>query len=493
MMLAAGMVAGLLVVVPAVSGAAPDAAVNPLDPESGVLVGMYAKPKDGDWTEAGIKRRWNRLADAAGRDLDVGHYYYKINESFPTWRERWHRDNDRIPMVSWADVKVSSVTAGTYDAQIKARADDVKAFGSPILIRWFWEMDGDKNRGNAETPTKYIAAWRHIVDIFRDKNVNNAQFVWCPNADAFNRGIAEQWYPGDAWVDWLCADGYNWAPGKPGTQWRTLAEIFEEFHDWAVPHDKPIMIGETGVQERNPGEKAAWYRQAVRDLKTTLDEVDILLFYDSDTIYNWWVDTTTSSLSGWVDLVNDPYLNGGTVFADSFGRGLNGWDAAKGAGIDRRTGGDSGSPSLKLAGSKRASYVRERLSRGYDALCVTSQVNVKGVGESASLIQLMNDPSHSIGRLMIDAKRRLFVKSDVSGRTRRVGDGRLDRNEWHDITLCGERGAGGGWEVVVDGRHELSWDVRTGNRPLRAIRLGQGARRDYVARFDDVVVWVTDG
>jgi hypothetical protein len=492
MVLAAGMVAGLLVVVPAVSGAAPDAAVNPLDPESGVLVGMYSKPKDGDWTEAGIKRRWATLEKAAGRTLDVGHYYYKINESFPTWRERWHRDMGRIPVVSWASVSTSKIINGTYDAQIRARADDVKAFGSPILIRWFWEMDGARNASEAESPAKYIAAWRHIVGIFRDRNVDNAQFVWCPNADAFNRGTddAEAWYPGDAWVDWLCADGYNWAPGRPGDSWRSLAEIFENFHKWAVPHDKPIMIGETGAQERKAGEKAAWFRQAARDLKTTLREVDILLFFDSQpTVYNWYVDSTASSLAGWVDLVNDPYLSGGTVFADTFVRGVRQWDAAKGAAIDRSAGADSGAPSLKLAGSKKPAFVRETFRRGYASLCVIAQVKVKAVRETTTLFHFMNEPRHPIGRLMLNARGRLVVKSDLSGRTKQVPDVRLARDVWHEIAVCSEKGSSGSWEVVVNGRRELVWNIRNGGRSFRTIRLGQRVRRDYIARFDDIVVW----
>ena len=291
--------------------AANSAQGNPILPDSGALVGMFSRPKDGDWTQAGVKRRWNTLESAAGRTLDIGHYYYKINEAFPTWRETWHRDSGRVPMVSWASVSTSKIANGTYDAQIKARADDVKAFGTPILIRWFWEMDGHRNASEAESPAKYIAAWRHIVQIFRDRGASNAQFVWCPNADSFKDGDGPNWYPGDAWVDWLCADGYNWAPVKDGSRWRSLAEIFDAFHDWSVPHGKPMMIGETGAVERGAGEKGNWYRQAATDLKTSLKQIDAIVFFDSQpTVYDWYVDSTTSALAGWVDLVNDPWLQG---------------------------------------------------------------------------------------------------------------------------------------------------------------------------------------
>ena len=305
---AAGL--ALFLAISVLSPAAQSATVEDLLPDEGALVGLYVKPKDGDWTQNGIKRRWGQIEDHAGRTLDAGHYYYNMNESFPTWREEWHADQGRIPVVSWASVKTTSVTNGTYDSQINARAQSVKAFGDPILIRWFWEMDGNKHAAESGTPAQYIAAWRHIVGIFRDQGVTNAQFVWCPNADAFKQGDAAQWYPGDAWVDWLCADGYNWAPGKNGSKWRSLSEVFQAFHDWGESKGKPMMIGETGVQERNSGEKGDWYRGMVTDLKNKMPAINLVIMYDSDTAYPWWMDTSQSSINGFRDMAQDPYMNG---------------------------------------------------------------------------------------------------------------------------------------------------------------------------------------
>jgi hypothetical protein len=477
------MASVLVMAAPPASGA-PN---NPVDPEAGVLLGAYAKPKDGDWTQAGIKRRWNKIEEYAGRTLDVGHYYYKINESFPTWRERWHADNGRVPLVSWANVRTTAITNGTYDSQIIARAKDVKAFGKPILIRWFWEMDGDKNSSDAGTPAQYIAAWRHIVKIFRDRDVDNAQFVWCPNADAFNRGKAEQWYPGDAWVDWLCADGYNWAPGKRNTEWRSLAEIFRVFHDWAAPRNKPMMIGETGVQERHSGEKGQWYRNVVDDLKTELPEIDILLFYDSDTIYNWWVDTSQSAINGFRAMANDPYLNGGTVFSDTFDRGLRFWDHTKNAALDRSTPGtESGAPSLKLAGGAIA---RADIRPGLDAMCLTSTFKVNALDGNLTLVRFQNKATETIGRVFVNANRELWVRSDHTGRLKKVGF-KISRFQWYDMTVCVEKGGSGGWEIEIDGQTQLVWDTRNLGKKIRSFRLGHGPAGDSMVRFDDVTAWV---
>ena len=467
---------------------------NPIDPESGALLGIYPKPKDGDWTQNGIKRRWNQIESYAGRTLDVGHYYYKINQSFPTWREQWHVDKGRVPLVSWASVKTTSVTNGTYDTQINARAQDVKDFGEPILIRWFWEMDGNKHSSESGTPAQYIAAWRHIVGVFRDRGVTNAQFVWCPNADAFNRGQAEQWYPGDAWVDWLCADGYNWAPGKNGTEWRSLAEIFQEFHDWGVSKGKPMMIGETGVQERNSGEKGQWYRDAIDDLKHDLPGIDIMMLYDSDTIYNWWVDTSQSSINGFNALANDPYLNGGTVFADTFDQGVDNWAVAKNAKVDRSTSGtDSGAPVLKLAGDQSSgSYVRAKVAPGLDAMCIASHVKVSARNENLTIMRFQNDPGIVIGKVFLDGKTGdMWVKSEKSGKKKLVPFD-FRNGTWYELTVCAKRGRQGSWEVRVDGDTVLEWSTKNLKKRIRSFRLGNGAAGDFTMRFDDVTAWMAE-
>ena len=224
-------VALALAVVVVASAPAPAVSDIPL-PDDGALLGAFPQPKDGDWTIEGQKRRYDYLEDAMGRPFDIGHYFHKWDTSLPTWREEWHVEVGRIPMISWANfrgdgsgVYSSEIVAGDEDDLIRAQAQRLEEFGSPVLVRWFWEMDGTKKAEWAQDPETWIAAWRHIVSIFRDQGADNVEFVWCPNAWAFDTGEGPEWYPGDEWVDWLCADGYNWAPGEDGAEWVSLGPI----------------------------------------------------------------------------------------------------------------------------------------------------------------------------------------------------------------------------------------------------------------------------
>ena len=192
---------------------------------------------------------------------------------------------------------------------IKQRARATQALGQPVLLRWFWEMDGNKKSQFAGTPDQYVAAWRHIVTIFRAEGADNVRWVWCPNASAFNDGTAQTFYPGDDFVDWTCADGYNWAPGRPGDDYRSFQDIFAGFYGWARLQKKPIMVGEFGVQERNPGEKAEWILAARDAVKSDFPLMRAVVYFDSNKDYDWALTTSDSAVAAFRQMANDPWFN----------------------------------------------------------------------------------------------------------------------------------------------------------------------------------------
>jgi len=295
---------------PTAAAAAPVRPTGMYAPEQGVLFGAYAAPRTATWDKASQQAIVNQREADMGQRLDIAHWYYKWGTTFPTWREEWHRDNGRIPLVSWAGPKTTDVNAGRYDTYIRERADAVAAYGSPLFLRWFWEMDGKMNADRAVSPTEYKAAWNRIRRIFSERGATNAAFVWCPNDWAFDNGGAGAWYPGDSQVDWVCADGYNWAPGRAGDDWRDFGQIFRNFHSFGLAHDKPMMVAEFGVQERSPGEKAAWYGQIAWALEHELPGISAVVAFDINYEFDWRVDSSASSYRAYTTLANAPWITG---------------------------------------------------------------------------------------------------------------------------------------------------------------------------------------
>ena len=316
-LVAALVVAGTVtaVVVPAPGPAGADIAPSgPAAPAQGVLFGAHVKTGS---SEAAQKSGVEALEAKLGRKLAIDHYYRPWTTTFPTTREQWDFDNGRIPMISWAKTYADQIAYGLQDDLIRQRADAIAALGRPLLIRWFWEMDGDRNLQYSESPALYIAAWQHIVSIFRQEGATNVGWVWCPNASSFSDGSAQQYYPGDDWVDWTCADGYDWyrTAGDNDPSFKT---IFRSFYAWAVNVPKPMMVGEYGVLEAGPTDrKANWVNAARTALKTDDPAIDAVVYFnsygtDDNGIYrDWTMDTSDSSLNAFALMGADPYFNGG--------------------------------------------------------------------------------------------------------------------------------------------------------------------------------------
>lgn len=283
---------------PAVAAGRP---AGPLVPSSGFYVGAYTKHIDG-YGQTRAREAMNDLESRLGRRLHINHHFYAWADVFPSWREPWDLENDRIPMISWNGENTDAIARGDWDGMIAARAQAVAMLNTPVFIRWFWEMDGNKKQSFISSPASYQKAWRHIVDVFRAAGANNAVWVWCPNASAIADGDAMRYYPGAGYVDWVCGDGYNFAPNRPGDRWESFAEIYNGFYAQATKLGKPIMIGEFGVLERKPGEKEQWFRQA-HDWIQAHPAIAAVVYFNADSTtnnisYDWRVDTTPSAFEG---------------------------------------------------------------------------------------------------------------------------------------------------------------------------------------------------
>jgi hypothetical protein len=304
----------LVSLVPVVPGASPAAGAasrpsGPLVPSSGALFGAYVQPNR--WTVDSQKTAVNRLEGDMGRVLDISNHYYSWGAPFPGWRERWDISKGRLPMISWDGTYTWKIVNGSQDDLIKQRADAVKALGHKVFLRFFWEMDGSKKADQVGSPSDFIAAWRRIHGFFQRRGVNNAVWVWCPNAWGFETGEAPKYYPGDVVVDWICADGYNWAPGLSSAEWRSFRDIFSAFYDWGVGKgNKPMMVAETGAQEgKRRGRKGDWIYKARLSLKDTMPWISAFLYFDADASYDWRVRTSDSAYKAFLRMGRDSYFD----------------------------------------------------------------------------------------------------------------------------------------------------------------------------------------
>jgi Glycosyl hydrolase family 26 len=295
-------------------GTGPHYPARSLAPARGALFGAWVQPPNLSAVNA-EESAVASFEQTIGRKLAIDHLFtaWAAPMSAEEAVARWDQRHGTIPMISWAAARTDLIAAGRYDSLIRARARELKSLPGPVMLRWFPEMGLRSSRRYAVSPASYIAAWRHMHAIFAAVGATNVRWVWCPGIVAFVKGAAQAYYPGNSYVDWVGADGYNWAPEVAGLPWRSFMQIFEPFYRWALPTGKPMLIGEYGTVEGAPGAKAAWLRQADQEIKTEFPALRAVVYFNSNHMnfgmhFNWRVTSSGSALAAFKTFANDPYF-----------------------------------------------------------------------------------------------------------------------------------------------------------------------------------------
>jgi beta-mannanase len=163
--------------------------------------------------------------------------------------------NHSVPLITWQPYLCSTSTTpssidaqiwqGKYDSYIKTWAADLKTwlagpdrvYGTAddrrAYVRLAHEMNGNwypwAPGSGGETPADYVAMWQHTVSLFTaiGLDASHLQWIWAPNATDVGGYTAESEYPGDAWVNWVAVDGYNWGTSQSWSSWQTPAQVFD--------------------------------------------------------------------------------------------------------------------------------------------------------------------------------------------------------------------------------------------------------------------------
>ncbi len=87
-----------------------------------------------------------------------------------------------------------------------------------------------------------MAAWRHIVTLFRGQGADNVTWLWTINADSRGTGPIRTWWPGAGYVTWVGIDGYFYRRSD------TFASVFgATIGQVRSLTGKPVLLSETAV------------------------------------------------------------------------------------------------------------------------------------------------------------------------------------------------------------------------------------------------------
>jgi hypothetical protein len=245
-----------------------------------------------------------RFETQIGRRLAIDDRFYGWTESFPTKLQAEDVASGRIPMVTWKAPRLDQILDGSQDGLITERARAVRSFGGPLFIRWAWEMNGywmDWSGVNNATPgrhdgaRKYVLAWRHVHDLFARAGATNVSWVWAPNhrsVPARPWNTIADYYPGDAYVDWIGFSAYNWGRSRSWSRWSSFESLVAPMYDrWSAR--KPMMVAETS-SVGSPAAKARWLAGIGPVLERRFPRLKAVVLFEAPPA--WTMTTSTAAL-----------------------------------------------------------------------------------------------------------------------------------------------------------------------------------------------------
>jgi Glycosyl hydrolase family 26 len=301
----------------------------------GAWIGRQLTGEEAPWDRGAVAR----FESLVGKRMSLVHFASPFAHcaptcrfySFPTTPMTAIRAHGSIPFFSWSSAstpvsrseprfQLRDVANGDYDGYVRQFASAARRWGHPFFLRFDWEMNGHwfpwGVLANGNSAADYVAAWRHVHDVFRAVGADNASWVWCPNVSS--RGSyapLRDLYPGDDYVDWTCLDGYNWGehPSRPAG-WTPFASMFAADYGLitgTIAPSKPMIVGEIASTE-DGGSKAAWIDDVLStQLPQNFPRIRGIVWMEKyDSGFDWPIETSQASLSAFAAAIRTPFYAG---------------------------------------------------------------------------------------------------------------------------------------------------------------------------------------
>jgi mannan endo-1,4-beta-mannosidase len=227
----------------------------PAQPTS--YIGAYAR---------GVPESYTPLTSFAadnGVRPNIALYYSGWGETFRSAFAEKAASHHAVTMVQVepGTTSLRSIAAGFQDKYLRSYANAVGDFGArtgqAVIIGFGHEPNGYWYPWGYRhvSPRLWIAAYRHVVDVFRQQGADNVTWLWTVNvADKAQHIVSPvKWWPGTKYVDWVGLDGYYY------TQSQRFASLFGPTVKAirGLTRD-PILISETGAKPKagKPGKIA---------------------------------------------------------------------------------------------------------------------------------------------------------------------------------------------------------------------------------------------
>ncbi len=201
--------------------------------------------------DAPTERDINQYEKKVGEPLDIVVFFHALGKGFDfpyDTCDAIYAENNRAPFIqiepwSWAGKRdlsypLSLINTGILDGRLGTFARGAAIWRKPIFMSFAHEMNTSTYPWSGE-PKAFIAAFRRMVDIFKNNKATNVTWVW--NIDVHN-SFNEYW-PGDDYVDYIGLTGFSDEDSKAENAAALFGKVVSALK--SEHPGKPIIIAET--------------------------------------------------------------------------------------------------------------------------------------------------------------------------------------------------------------------------------------------------------
>lgn len=237
----------------------------------------------------------SEFEDMVGASPDMKAVFINWDDPFPfDAAKELHNKQILVIFLEQYDVSLGSIISGEHDQYIKSLAKDAEKYRNPVILAPFHEMNGEwvpwSGVVGNNTPEKVVLAWQHLHITFGE--VPNVKFAWVVNnvsvPDTEINAI-ERYYPGDAYVDYVGVDGFNF-----GDPWISFDALFSDSLRKLSRYEKPILIA--SIASATGLEKGSWITDALTVQVKKYPYLQGWIWFNVNKEKDWRVDSDKTSL-----------------------------------------------------------------------------------------------------------------------------------------------------------------------------------------------------
>jgi len=253
------------------------------------------------------------IGDAANNDLTnfeslVGkkmNYYVK----FESWQNNFPSElvtnigkQKKTLVIFWEpSFGYDNIINKSQDTYIKKFAADAKAYGYPVILVPFPEMNLNEEAWgygqSNNTAAKFKLAWKHVHSLFAKSS--NVKFGLAYNRVSLpdvSGNKFRDYYPGSAYVNYLGVDGFNFS--DPGNN---FAQTFDKPMKELSIYNKPIIIFSMATVA-GPS-KANWIKTGLGSQVKTYKNLVGWIWFNQGGSPNWLIDSDPSSFQAFKNVL----------------------------------------------------------------------------------------------------------------------------------------------------------------------------------------------